>query len=580
MFYQEADDDVDDAQESLSEVSSETHLHSPPLNRDHSLQLSKTVCTKTESVSGNRFIRNASHHPSSECVPNFHETYVASDENLQASGKDSPTYTAEDLKLKDNLSDSESSPSQRSDVANKNAANAEENTTCEDYLNSEILNVVSPALNSSIKQQSDQLAFTKEKAYVKQTSHSSLSKRNIAKTFERQSNSFSELPRVVHSPVQKKHASTPVTNGHSEQYKFSPSFNAAHSWKTQAKISPEGASIVTVPCDGKANLLDVASFPLNSPLPTGVLEEPISGTRSPDLKNLHSQFIDFLQEREKELAEATLPVKVAVRKKLLDILQEETKQKALEQSGNEDQLKVEGVYGSTVDTNDDDGIVMYEEDSNDGMDRKLQEFEDLSGDENDDIENIQNGNCGTVSTNSHSGSNALRDHSNDATADFSADVSSEDNAYIESDSNGNVPNQNENFSSNTLKQDYGKDNIKDSSKTAYSNDTSITSKEDTEFAPENSRQKNSVGNVAWIVDGVGGIGATGTVFHLRLVGSVEVSEEVNVEAGGGNANVNNSGGGNASKRPRKEMVTEAVTRLKVCIRGFRLCINNNGYLLL
>ncbi|KAL7641729.1 UNVERIFIED_CONTAM: hypothetical protein RMT77_007603 [Armadillidium vulgare] len=59
------------------------------------------------------------------------------------------------------------------------------------------------------------------------------------------------------------------------------------------------------------------------------------------------------------------------------------------------------------------------------------------------------------------------------------------------------------------------------------------------------------GNMAWIVDAKGGIGARGNVFHIRFIGSMEVDEDPIGDVGI-----------KRDKRPRKEMVMEAVARLK------------------
>ena len=63
------------------------------------------------------------------------------------------------------------------------------------------------------------------------------------------------------------------------------------------------------------------------------------------------------------------------------------------------------------------------------------------------------------------------------------------------------------------------------------------------------------GSLDWVSEEGGGpgLGPAGTVFHLRLVGSVDVAEE------SGKAPARKT----ASKRPKKDMVMEAVAHLKV-----------------
>ncbi|XP_047738659.1 uncharacterized protein LOC108674539 isoform X1 [Hyalella azteca] len=408
----------------------------------------------------------------------------------------------------------------------------------------------------------------------KQTLHERFSK---LQEFKNKSMVISALPRVSSSPS-KKSISIPREYRRSpkqplvydaDPYMLDSRFKTTHLWKTQAKISTggiAGTSVITVPCDGKANLLGVKSAPLKSPLPPGVLEEPISPSRNK--LDIHGQLLDFIEER-------NAAANSKLHKHLLHFLPDKKIKNLKERSGTQDELQM-----LTEPQPDEDGVMLYEEDSNDGMDRKLQEFDDDIIEEEEEeeeedrkdngttanvgramAEDAENGNLAdaiaSVGRNGVRPSEALQHSPN-------TDISSDDNDFSEQDDNcNNKDTKNVRDLGDNCETDKDDDSATDVS---YSRND-VGKKTDNEVRPPESRtrgsniRQGSVGNVAWIVDGVGGIGATGTVFHLRLVGSVEVSEE-RCDVSVGSKNITTTASANPGKRPRKEMVTEAVSKLK------------------
>lgn len=385
-------------------------------------------------------------------------------------------------------------------------------------------------------------------------------------------------PRAVHSPVNKSSTSSTITRNFIKPenrvldsgLQVSTNYNTTHSWKTQAKMNPggkDGSSVVTVPCDGKANLLGCKSAPLVSPLPPGVLEEPIGGHTATKTGNIRGQLLDFLEERGSSLLADEKTLNNRVRNQFLGFLQEQQiKNRELRISMEELEVLAE-----STSQGEDDGVIMYEEDSNDGMDRKLQEFDDDEDEEIiaehtniDRIEDTLNGNA-VINQGQRNLHTITEQSGDDATPDFPTDVSSDDNAYNEVDNrndSNNAKNNTISYHNKDASRSYNPKEKEFTKNKRIKSSKNNQSKVDSSVAENREgRRQGTAGNVAWIVDGGGGIGATGTVFHLRLVGSVEVSEESSPSAADKSSST--SAAANSSKRPRKEMVTEAVSKLKV-----------------
>lgn len=394
----------------------------------------------------------------------------------------------------------------------------------------------------------------------KQTLHERFSK---LQDFQNKNAGLPSATRVFHSPARNPNVPLeyPRQLHRNEVYEsdsYRHDFKSPHSWKTQAKIANSGSSVVTVPCDGKANLLGVPNVPMKSPLPPGVLEEPIAN-RPPPKPEIPGHLLDFIEERNSSMNSK-------LHKHLLNFLPDKKSKAFKAQARNLDKMRV--LTKPLNHSDEDDGVMLYEEDSNDGMDRKLQEFDDDIIEEEDEEDMTHTEDC-IDNSNDDGGTRAMTEdarNGNLADAITSAgrrsdemmhsagdDSSSDDNDYSETDDNykpklAKTVEKGQNFDDDNLDSGQPRGGGEGEKKT--------------DAGPETrTGRQTSAGNVAWIVDGGGGVGATGTVFHLRLVGSVEVSEE-KPEA---DSNTSDNGMG---KRPRKEMVTEAVSKLKVCVPCF------------
>ena len=386
--------------------------------------------------------------------------------------------------------------------------------------------------------------------------------------------SYSSHSRFQQSPSMK---SMPVvSNSYQDHWNRdmgldNPPYRVSHTWKTQAKVTGTGKdhTVVTVPCDGKNNLLGVTSIPMKSPLPPGILEEPIMPSQSKS-ETTRNHKGDFIEERtaSRVVGAETSPT---TREQFLEMLQEQKARVAKEKLLAAEEIQV---FDEPMNEEEDEGVIMYEEDSNDGLDRKLQEFDDTEEEEEEEEEQVKdvghdlnddalNGNL----SNSLGNTRDLHTINEQSSDDGGEGASSEENIYNEVDSNANFNPKNSRYNLESDADEKEQDTtdertIEEGDSCSGLDNSANLERKDRNLTSSETRNShsNTAGNVAWIVDGGGGIGATGTVFHLRLVGSVEVSEE-NVGGSGLNANTI----ANTTKRPRKEMVTEAVSKLKVSL---------------
>ena len=283
---------------------------------------------------------------------------------------------------------------------------------------------------------------------------------------------FNENMCLQSTPVHTREIQTPV-----------PQFRTAHSWRTQAKMAAAGLQGCTYDPNSNSNsnsainMLGVASYPMVSPLPQGILEEPIEPNI--EIKNLSKRLKNDLNESS------------------LDNINNISNSNCNNNTYDENKEMLEIKYQNTI-----------KADNNFSTDLT-------------DIDNEE----------------AIDDHISLEKVKMNLENNfTEDNIIV------NVDVDDDNEEINSIQMNAVDDEV------GELEDLDIT------------RRELGGGNLAWIVEGGGGsIGATGTVFHLRLVGSVDVSEDKGGEGGDG------SGGGmpNKMKRPRKDMVMEAVAKLKV-----------------
>ena len=312
------------------------------------------------------------------------------------------------------------------------------------------------------------------------------------------------------------------------------SFNNFHSWKTLAKVSSdgrEGCSVVTVPCDGKADLLKCET-PLESPLPTGILEQPIASTEKK--KEIYRNFL-----MDKKLEDPELYIKGVVHS---ESLYREKGKPGADLSYYKNELDTSP---DAISHTEDEGILVYEEDSDDGADRKLQDLDD-------EDESLHF-------------STTRKSHSSDPYYSTKYFKLRNLQTINEQSCDDTVPETATNVASN-LKYETELEiqnkpiSEKDKSKDANCDDdfgsTIASLKEahqrmDNFGLPVNKKEtRRNAGNNACIINEKGAVGASGTLFNLRLFGSIEVSEE-------------DPSSKNSGKRSKKDMVTEAVHKLKV-----------------
>lgn len=580
MFHQEADDQ----QETVSEVSPAQAFNSPSIiqslgssERLHQADIANTNFEGSTPITTIKECGNITLVPQEEFLV---EAEIQSDSIMHRRKKSSPSICESEQVVHEN---DDSVINAESAV---NSCSESQNTSFEDNVSKEggIINDITMYISQSAETSNlnTNLNFSTapsitydcegpEDEATKVEMQDIMQKTVGIKGFHSEKEDYYGSSHVTHSPSKKSQNSVmgflksknPTVDSSSRTL---TNFKATHSWKTQTKMAfsgKEGSSVVTVPCDGKGNLLGCEITPMVSPLPPGVLEEPIT-SRSSKVEDIRGQLLDFLEERGNSTRNDQSPINDRFRKQFLGYLQDQKIKNVENKLGTSEEL--EGLTEPTSQSEDDDGVTMYEEDSNDGMDRKLQEFDDdehIDDQSEEMLDDDLNGNIPHVLTSITRGNlHTITEQSgDDATPDFPTDISSDDNGYNDNEENrnGEYITKNRSYNTNTSKQERKESFNSDIISAAFNEETPKGKDSDASPDVPSNRRPGAAGNVAWIVDGVGGIGATGTVFHLRLVGSVEVSEEI---VSSEENSINPSG--NPGKRPRKEMVTDAVTKLKVC----------------
>ena len=220
-----------------------------------------------------------------------------------------------------------------------------------------------------------------------------------------------------------------VDLGKNDSIKFNKNLNLqnnVNSWTTESKLNSK-FEVVTLPCDGKANLLNSNASTLSSPLPMGVLEEPVfvndgkiipSDRKQNKMRSDGSKKIEPNTNNNENLIQSKIFAdknssvvqqfenlkELYIAKRKEQLLNRELNAQSscvsstsssndslchdARNSNSTSEVKIKSTIPETIRCGvesdsytslsdvEDEGIIMYEEDSNDGMDRTLQDFEE------------------------------------------------------------------------------------------------------------------------------------------------------------------------------------------------------------